>query len=60
MSKKESVGFSPEDLEYLKDCAEETKELWADIEKIMEMIEELKQHPDAVRKALEEVIKNNG
>ena len=60
MSKKESVGFSPEDLEYLKSCMKQSDEMMASIERIMGIIEELKQHPEAVEKALEEVLRNSG
>jgi len=60
MSKEESVGFSPEDLEYLQSCMKHSDEMMASVERIMEIIEELKQHPEAVQKALEEVLKNSG
>jgi hypothetical protein len=38
----------------------QSDEMMASIERIMGIIEELKQHPEAVEKALEEVLRNNG
>ena len=59
--KPETIGFTEEEIKYLRECAKEPKENWDIVSKIMKYLDEIKEkNPEAIFEALEEVTKRNG
>ena len=57
----EKIGFTEEELEYLRSCAKEPQENWDVITRLLEFFEEtLKTEPAKVGEALEELLSRNG
>ena len=57
----EKIGFTEEELEYLRECATEPQERWDTVTRLLEFFEKtLKEEPEKVGEALEEILKRNG